>query len=450
MISLKLYRTLFWFAGLMGITSFALIWSIYVMQSWLLGAALLVVLLLIIYAVTYYLNATNRKIAFFFEAVENDDTALVFNEAAHSPVLTALHQGLNKLNSAVQRVKIEQRTREQYYQKIFDQINTCILTQDDRGFIYQANRACKEMLNRTHFTHIRQLAVSHPKLYHLLKNIQPDDRQVVDLADQETAQPFLLHAIGFKNQGRDLTIITMQNIRNELDYRELDSWMKLISVLTHEISNTVSPITSLSSSIHERFAAQNTAADRIEISRGTYQKTLEGLEVIKERGEGLIRFVNACRRLSKLPKPEKKRLPVEELTNKIKVLVSGEPYFDQVIFRQEIVPPELTIFADEKLLTQALINLLTNAIEALQGRPDGLILVTAEQEPNGKVRITVQDNGPGIPPELVNDIFTPFFTTRAAGSGIGLPLSRQILRLHGGTLTVKTVPGKGTAFTMVL
>ncbi|MCB0628081.1 MAG: ATP-binding protein [Saprospiraceae bacterium] len=450
MISLKLYHTILWFAGLMGLTSFGLVWSIYVTHSWLLALLLLLVLAVLIYALAHQLNATNRKIAFFVEAVVNEDTALVFPEVKDSPVMTAVHRGLNKLNTIIQKIKMENRAQEQYYQKIFDQINTGILTKDERGFIFLANRMCRQMTDRTQLTHIKQLAGSDPKLYRILKDIRVGERHLVNVKSQGEPLHLLLQATGFRTQDRDLTIITMQNIRNELDYKELDSWIKLISVLTHEISNTISPMTSLSESMYERFLEQEESPDNVQISKHAYQKTIEGLQVIKERGEGLIRFIDSYRRLTKLPRPEKKHLAVEDLIRKIKILVSGEPNFDQVSFRQQVIPEGLEVFADEKLLTQALINILKNAIEALQDQPNGIIRITARVEPNGKISIAITDNGPGIPPELLDDIFTPFFTTRASGSGIGLTLSRQILRLHGGTLSVKTVSERGVAFVMVL
>lgn len=450
MISLQLYRTLLCYACLMGVTSFGLVWSIYISRSWLAGISLLLLLVLIIYALAHYLNATNRKIAFFFEAIENEDSALIFPEEKNTPILTALHHGLHKLNTAIQKIKIEHKTQEQYYNKIFDQVSTAILTKDERGFIFLANSSCKQLINRKNLTHIRQVAGFSPKLHRVLEKIQPHERQLINLSLEGKPRHLLLHTSGFRTQSQDLTIITIQDIKNELDARELDSWIKLISVLTHEIINTISPVTSLSESIYERFKEQQTKQETIPVSRQVYEKTLEGLEVIKERGRGLIGFVDSYRRLTKLPRPEKRTLSLEELINKIKILVSREANFDQVVFRQKIIPGDLEIFADEKLIVQALINILKNAIEALRGHQDATIQIIAGIAPTGKVEITISDNGPGIPPEILDDIFTPFFTTKTSGTGIGLTLSRQILRLHGGTLNVRTAPGKGTSLIMTL
>lgn len=450
MISTTLYRTLIAYAFLMGITSFGLVWSIYVTHSWLVGISSLLLLVMLVFVLANHLNGTNRKIAFFLEAVENEDTALSFPEVDHAPVLSAVNRGLNKLNTLLQKSKMENRAQELYYHNIFNQVSTGILTKDDRGFIYLANTACKQLLQRKQLTHITQLAPANPKLHRVLSRIRPGEKHLVNYQVDEEAVPLLVQATGFKTPDRQLTIVTIQDIKNELDYKELDSWIKLISVLTHEIINTMSPITSLSESLSERFLAANTTSDSVTISRTAFEKTVEGLAVIKERGAGLIEFVDRYRRLTKLPKPNKQAIVLGDLINKIKILISRAPNFDRVSFRQEIIPGDLELFADEKLMIQALINILKNAIEALQDQPDGYIRIHASITCNGKVIIVITDNGPGIPPEIQDDIFIPFFTTKASGSGIGLTLSRQILRLHGGTLTVKTVPGKGTSLVMVV
>ena len=434
----------------MGLTLFVLLWCIFIMHSWLYSIPVFLVLTLVVSSLIYYLNKTNRKIAFFFEAIENEDTALFFPDERSSPTLRTLNRNLDRVNAMIQKIKMENRAQEQYYNKIFNQVATGILTKDERGFIYLANKACKQMLNRKQLTHIKQISSIDLKLYQILDKIRPNDRQLVNLHRKDGTLHLLLHATGFKTPDQELTIVTIQDIKNELDYKELDSWIKLIRVLTHEIINTVSPITSLSESIYQRFDDYSNAADTITLNREIIDKSVEGLQVIKERGEGLIEFVNSYRRLTKLPKPQKTSLNVRNLIDKLIILVSGEPHFNRVVFKQNVDPENLEIYADEKLITHALINLIKNAIEALRKQENGQIVFTAEIGSSGKVHISVTDNGPGIPAEILDDIFIPFFTTKENGSGIGLSLSRQIIRLHGGTLNVKTEVGKGTSLILRL
>lgn len=450
MISPKLYRTLLWYALLMGLTSFGLVWSLYVTRSWLITCLLLGLMGILIYTLAHHLNSTNRKMAFFFEAIENGDTALIFPDVAHAPVLTALHRGLNKVNALIRQNKMDDRAREQYYHKLVDQVSTGILTKDERGFVLMANTACKDMLGREYFTHLKQVEPIDSRLYRVLIDIKPGERHLINIQCKTAPLHLLIHAAGFKSQDQHLTIITMQDIRDELDYKELDSWVRLISVLTHEIINTVSPMTSLSESMYDRFQELETSSDSVIINKETYNSTLNGLEVLKERGGGLVDFVQSYRRLTKLPKPQKTSLDIRHLIDKMKILVSAEPNFHNVAFRQEVVPENLAVLADEKLLMQALINIVKNAIEALSDRGDGAISIRAVEKPSRKISIEISDNGPGIPPELMDDVFIPFFTTKPSGSGIGLPLSRQIVRLHGGSLTVKSSAGRGTTFLMVL
>ena len=222
--------------------------------------------------------------------------------------------------------------------------------------------------------------------------------------------------------------------------------MKLIRVLMHEIMNSIAPITSLAESLSNLFTIDRREALPSEIDKKTIGMTVRGLNVIKEQGNGLMHFVESYRKLTGLPKPEKKAFRLEELVNRVKILYSSLNDSDHVILKVSIIPPDMELQADENLISQVLINLLKNSLEAISHKPDACINLTARISENNRPEICVSDNGPGIPKEIIEQIFVPFFTTHENGSGIGLSLSRQIMRLHGGNLHVRSVPGKETVF----
>jgi len=229
-----------------------------------------------------------------------------------------------------------------------------------------------------------------------------------------------------------------------MDTKELESWIKLIRVLTHEIMNTVAPITSLSQTILGYFKnlEGNPPSEKIIVN------SIKGLEVINERGTGLIGFVDTYRKLTRIPPPEKKTVKVGQLIESIITLIKYEPLNEKVKIDWELLPADLEISADKKQISQVMINLIKNSMEALKNTEEGTIRIKGEYNENGRAQITVTDNGPGIPDDIMDKIFVPFFTTKESGSGIGLSLSRQIMLLHGGRLKAVSKPGVQTEFVL--
>jgi signal transduction histidine kinase len=299
-------------------------------------------------------------------------------------------------------------------------------------------------------THLHQLERINRSLYQAVLNIRPFEQRMVSVATERGTTELSLKAASFKTRDEELVILSVQDIRNELDEKELDSWMKLIRVLMHEIMNSIAPITSLSQSLSNLFTIDGHELLPQEINEKTIRTTVRGLNVIGEQGNGLILFVESYRKLTRLPKPEKKLFKAEDLINRIKVLYSSLENSSRVKLTVVINPPEMELFADENLISQVMLNLLKNALEALRVKAsEGSIRITVDLTANSRPEICVSDNGPGIPPEIMEQIFVPFFTTRDSGSGIGLSLSRQIMRLHGGSLQVRSVQDKETTFYMI-
>ncbi|MGV8092183.1 MAG: PAS domain-containing sensor histidine kinase [Mangrovibacterium sp.] len=418
-------------------------------QSFLICLVLLFVLVILVINLIHYQNKINEQINYFFEAVKNEDFSLIYPALKGDKILEKLNRNLNNVNQQIQQIKINYQQQEQYFRALLDHVGAGILTFDERGFVIHANNYVKRLLGMEQLTHLKQVEKVDPQLANLLRLIQQHEQKLVSFNGKRGQINILIKATAFRSKDQQLMLLSVQDINQELDEKELDSWLRLIRVLTHEIMNSIAPVTSLSESLSNYYMKDGKIISREEVNEKIIQNTIRGLEIIKEQGKGLIHFVELYRKFTRLPKPEKKSVEVDQLLEKTIVLnqnALSDGYVKHII---RIKGSGLQIMADENLISQVLNNLLKNALEALAETSDGEIELVAGKSERGQVEISVKDNGPGIPPDLINEIFVPFFTTRPNGNGIGLSLSRQIMRLHGGSLKVHSVPGRETVFTMV-
>jgi len=393
-----------------------------------------------------YLNITNKKIRFFFDSVRNDDSNLFFPFEITNTSLSDLYQSMNRVNNQIQQLKIENRQQEQYFRTLLEHLAAGIITFNDKGFILHANSSAKKLLSLDVLTHLTQIEHKDNRLYQTIKSIRPFERRLIAMSSENGEIQLSLKATSFKTNENELVILSIQDIKNELDEKEIESWMKLIRVLMHEIMNSITPITSLSESLSNIYSDGGQPVSPAQVNVKTIATTLQGLNVIKEQGKGLMSFVESYRKLTRVPEPEKKLFKVGDLMNRVQILYNSLDNSERTELSVSLKNPELEIYADQNLISQVLINLLKNALEANESNKDGNIRIVASNVINDHPEICVIDNGPGIPEENIDEIFVPFFTTRPNGSGIGLSLSRQIMRVHGGNLKVKSVPDKETVF----
>jgi nitrogen fixation/metabolism regulation signal transduction histidine kinase len=449
MIGRNLYFQIIFRVVLIVVLSLTSGWMLASGQSAALIFMCFLLIVLLVFNLISYLNSTNRKISYFLESVQNEDSMLSFPTNITDKPIREIYQGLNKVNKQIQLLKIEGRQQEQYFQTLLEHVATGIVTFNANGFVLHANTAAKKMLGIDVLTHINQLERVNRNLFLSIRNIAPFEQKLVSVTTERGVIQLSLKSTSFKAKDNELILLSIQDIRNELDEKELDSWMKLIRVLMHEIMNSIAPITSLSESLCQFFTIDGRLAHPEEVTEATIRSTLRGLSVIKEQGNGLMLFVESYRKLTRLPKPDRKLFKVEELVTRIQVLYTSLENSEKVKLSITIHPPDMELFADENLIAQVLINLTKNALQANEKSADGKIQISAGFNAEKRPQIWVLDNGPGIPDEILEQIFVPFFTTRESGSGIGLSLSRQIMRLHGGSLQVRSVPGKETVFSMI-
>ncbi|MEN1785840.1 MAG: ATP-binding protein [Bacteroidota bacterium] len=398
------------------------------------------------YFLIAYINSTNRKIAYFFDAIRNEDFTLRFPERVAIKSFKELNTSLNRVNSLIQEVHVQLQTREQYYQVILKQANIGIMTFNEQGHIRYSNPTLEKLLNHSPLNHIKQLQRVDPKLYRIFEPFEPFERELFQLTNEREQKQLVLQCTPMVLDNNPLLLVVAQDIHYELDEKETDSWIRLIRVLTHEIMNTITPITSISESILKYYQAPE-GGTVSQLEGDKIQSAAKGLEVIKRQGNDLMDFVQSYRSFLSVPKPDKAIVSAKALIDKVKVLMQREHGKDTII-SWECEPDALELFLDEKQITQVLINLVKNALHALENEKEGKIQVAAIQDDHGKKMIKVSDNGAGIPDDLIDEIFVPFFTTKDKGTGIGLSLSRQIMQLHGGSLKVYSKPNQETIFTM--
>ncbi|MCU0455438.1 MAG: ATP-binding protein [Bacteroidales bacterium] len=432
----------------------SLIVAFSVLLGWLIfGAASLrfilicsVILVILTINLISFLNRTNRNIRFFFDSVRNDDSKLSFPVDNKTSSLRELNLSMNRVNQQIQALKIENRQQEQYFQKILEHLGTGIITYNRKGFIFHANSAARRLLSAEVLTHLQQIERFDRKLYQVLKDIKPAERHLVAVKTKEGEIQLSLKSALAGPDDNELIILSIQDIKHELDEKEVDSWMRLIRVLMHEIMNSITPITSLSESLSNIYRSGDKPVRPEEVTEKTIATTLQGLNVIMDQGRGLMEFVESYRKLTRIPKPELKPFKVSDLWTRVKILTDSLDKGMNAEIKFHTADPDIEIFADVNLISLVLINLIKNALEANENNPECKVNISSRLSAEDNPEICVSDNGPGISREHLEEIFIPFFTTRDKGSGIGLSISRQIMGAHGGTLKVRSDPGNETIF----
>jgi signal transduction histidine kinase len=288
-----------------------------------------------------------------------------------------------------------------------------------------------------------------PLLHDLIINIPAGEKELLSLNREGYNLNLFIYATSFPILGKNMKLISVQNIKAELDDRELATWQKMIRVLTHEIMNSISPVSSTIKTIKEFLTADDhkTALQPENLTAEIITDSVKGLEIIDERSTGLKDFVQKFRSLTLLPEPEPELLDVSNVLEEVQHLMKGVSEENKIELIVQPVESEIQLNADKKLLHHVLINLINNAADALEDTKNPQIKIYALKKENNVI-IKITDNGEGIHPDKIDDIFTPFFTTREKGSGIGLSVCKQIMRLHGGDISVKSTQGEGSTFVL--
>lgn len=419
--------------------------------AWLLAAAQYRFLLLVIplaifllYDLYRYQQKAQNELRQFVESVHYRDFTRYF-DVKHAPSeLQPLRKGFNEINTAFKVISKEKETQYQYLQRILELVDTGILSYElATGNVVWMNEALKRMLQIPYLKTIDSLGRRDAELGDVVKSIKPGEVKVATAHLEKDSFKVLVSCSAFQTESQTYKLIAFQNVNEALDETESKAWQRLLSVMTHEIMNSVAPISSLADTLKKSL---HKAVGELQDPNGRFEDLELGIETIKRRSEGLLRFAETYRNLNKITKLNLETVQVLDLFVNLQQLM--QPKLEQLDIEVEIIlkEPGITIEADTNLVDQVLINLLVNAMDAVRERPQPRIILSASKGPNNKTLVKVADNGVGMPAEIMDKIFIPFFSTKKSGSGIGLSLCKQIMMLHKGNITVQSVEGEGTAF----
>ncbi|MFY0600304.1 MAG: GHKL domain-containing protein [Cyclobacteriaceae bacterium] len=436
-----LTATLFYFTSLFYSDSFTL--------SKLLIFGLVV---LQVYLLHNYLDKSNREVTGFLESIKWDDFSHTYPEKKDNSSLSKLYIEFNKVMRKFREIRAEKEAHHQYLKTIVHHVGIGIITFEPNGEVQIINAAARKLLGIKHLKNINQLTYVNDALVEKLKSLRTGGRDLIKIGSDENEIQLAVYAIELVMQGQEFKLISLQNIQSELEEKEMEAWQNLIRVLTHEIMNSVTPISSLAGTMETEM--EDWLEDENDINTITNEQIEDfhlALHTIHRRSDSLIKFVSDFRNMTHITLPNLEDVCVQDLVDHVLALLKPDINSSNVSLKCS-VSKDLKINIDPQQIEQVLINLVKNAIQALEENDeDGKskeLEVKAIPRPEGGAIISIIDNGPGIEEEALKKIFIPFFTTKKQGSGIGLSLSKQIMRNHQGAIAVKSIINQGTEFSL--
>ncbi len=392
------------------------------------------------------LNYVNRDLIAFFDSIKYDDSSILLTNEFQDINYLRLSRRLQTVNKQIIKLKEQNTKQDQYFKTLTDIANIGLISFIENGEIRLANKAIKDLLGLENFSNIRDLDNLYTNFSYTLLKLKPSEHKTIKLKNnKEELLQLSVRLTDFRTNEENLKIVSIHNIKNELDEKELEAWQKLTRTLRHEIMNSIGPISSTIDTLNELIIDPETNNPYLinEINIDLITDISEGLKIIKERNAGLQKFVDNFRTISKLPNPVFEQIKVESLFSEVRSFWRNELENKNIHFYYKIEKNDLEIIADKSQIEQIIINLIKNSIEASSKQITLIAFIS-----NEKINIEIKDDGEGIQKEVIDDIFLPFYTTKEQGSGIGLSLARQIMRLHGGSISVKSIPEEKTIFTL--
>lgn len=393
----------------------------------------------------YFVNHTNRELARLFLAIRHADFSVTFRKEALGRSFRELQDSFSEIIQAYRLVKIEKEVQYQFLQMLVRQIHVGIISLEG-DTLALINPTAEQLLNISGLRSWQLIRQLNPGLTDQLEQMGSDGRKLIEVKINDGTRVLSVDVSTLIILDKPHKLITLQDINSEIEQKEIEAWHKLIRILTHEIMNSVTPISSLTETMQSMLSDREGKQKPLEaLNEETIGDIRFSLKTIQKRSEGLLDFVESYRTLSKVPKPAPEPVDVAVLFGNLKDLMHHALTRQDIQLITAVENNALTVMLDPVLIEQVLINLITNSTHALEGRPSRTVVLKAYTADRAPV-IEVTDNGKGIPEKELKEIFVPFFSTKKNGSGIGLSLSKQIMSLHGGSIKVTSVPGSGTSF----
>lgn len=402
-----------------------------------------------IFTLIMYVEQTNRKLTSFLNSIKHADFSSSFSEKGLGKSFEELNQAFNEVIDEFRKYRSEREEHLNYLLTVIQHVPIGMIAFREDGKIDQFNQAASNLFKIRFFKNINDLENVKAGFSEKLLNMHAGDNILLKIFIDDELLQLAVHATQFRMRGQLYTLISFQNIHNELEEKEIESWQKLIRVLTHEIMNSITPISSLAGTVRGMLLDEPDGGSVVmnELDDEDVESIHSALVTIEKRSQGLLNFVEIYRNLTRIPKPNFRYFLISQLFENAEQLMVVKMAQHNISYTSSVNPKDLMLTADPDLIDQVIINLLLNAIDAVKDTDDAKITMIAH-EVNGKVKIEVKDNGHGIKPDIMDKIFMPFFTSKKHGSGIGLSLSRQIMHLHKSNISVRSKIGEGTIFTL--
>jgi len=400
----------------------------------------LLVTAILVYSLFRLIQEDRRQIADFLMTIRYEDFLRTYPVPSSSEPDSKMYEEFNAISDKFRHLRSQNEANRQLMQTVLENVDTGIFCMDKDGHTLLANRALKAIFHKSYFRDLETFRQIDGVLHEAMKHMPVGERIVQKVVVNDEVVQLAIRCFVLKTMDGEVRLFTFFNLSGELTGEEIKSYHRLISILSHEIMNSVTPIASLSQS----------TADLVKsgASEDSLEDVGQALEIIQKRSSGLLKFTENYRKLTKIPQVSLQNIELEPFFKQIEGLLKPTvPKNVQLDFRH--FRPNLQLVGDPVLLEQVMINLVKNALEAVQNTPDGKVLVLADRDEQLRLLIRISDNGAGIASTNLEQVFVPFFTTKPEGSGIGLSLARQIMRQHQGDIQVVSEEGRGTVFTLI-
>jgi len=396
-----------------------------------------------------YVNRTNTRLTQFFDSIRYSDFSTSFSDKNAGKSFEKLSESFNTVIEVFKKSRAEKEEHYNYLQTVVQHVNIGIICYDSDGGVDMYNNAAKRIFKKNIIRNINELSLVKDDLPEVLMKLKAGDKVLVKLFMEDEIKQLSMYATEFRMRGKEYVLVAFNDIHAELEEKEIESWQKLIRVLTHEIMNSITPISSLASTVNDMLIDNSEENHKLkELDDEDIENVESALLTIKNRSEGLLNFVDIYRNLTRIPQPNFRYFRIREAFERVEQLMQPKIDTLKIKCNCKVYPEDLMLTADPDLTDQVFINLVLNAIDAVKNTENPEVSLIAYNNQNNRTVIEVADNGSGIKPDIIDKIFMPFFTSKKDGSGIGLSLSRQIMHLHKGAVSVKSKPDEGTVFTL--
>lgn len=433
--------------ALLALTIFSLAYTI--IDSWggFLISFLLIIMVVQIIFLSRFSESSFKKVRIFLDNIKQDKYSQLYPVKFDGTETDDLHIEFNAILAKLKEDQSEKEANSQYFRSVFKHLSIGLITFGEDGKIQLINTAAKRILDVEELSSIQEVEQLNKELHLAIKNLRTGGSELIKIAHPDGIMQLSVYVIELLMRGEKFKLVSLQNIQSELEEKEMEAWQNLVKILTHEIMNSIAPISSLAGTIRDDMS--NKMDTNETLSPQDLEDYLMGITTIEKRSEGLTSFVSDFRSLAHIPSPKFSSISISKLFDQLQVLLHHQLDSKSITFKKELSPSELILFGDQTQIEQVLINLTQNAIHALEDCEEKIILLKAYIDEAGKIILEIKDTGKGIDEEALSKIFIPFFTTKKKGSGIGLSLSKQIMRRHKGNIQVTSKPGEGTTFKLI-